>query len=370
MTTKTARIEVFRPGTFTPMEGSSLTYSAADLRAVVDAYDPATAPAPIVVGHPQTDAPAFGWVQSFDYDATAERLYATVGEIDAAFADAVKAGRYKKVSLSFFRPDSAANPVPGTWYPRHVGFLGGAAPGVPGLKNVQFSSGEGVATIAAFGEAGFEETASILRSLRDFFIERFGIEEADKALPSWRIEWLGETEIEKPGFGHSFTAPKTPIPQKEPPAVTKQPDPAFAVREAEVAAREQRLAERERTLAHADHVAFAEGLVAAGKLLPVSKDKVVALLDNLPAEASVSFAEGGEKVAPAAVLREILEAQPTVVSFGEFDLPGEPGKAGAASFAADGKPVDPGGLALDAKAQAYMRDHPGTPYLAAVQAVS
>lgn len=46
-----ARIEVFRPGTFTPMVGDPISYSAADLRAIADAYDPATAPAPIVVGH-------------------------------------------------------------------------------------------------------------------------------------------------------------------------------------------------------------------------------------------------------------------------------------------------------------------------------
>ena len=66
-----ARIEVFRPGRFTPMEGVPLSFSAADLRAVADSYDPETAPAPIVVGHPVTDAPAFGWVQSFDFDASA-----------------------------------------------------------------------------------------------------------------------------------------------------------------------------------------------------------------------------------------------------------------------------------------------------------
>ena len=116
-TTTSARIEVFRPGTFTPMEGDELTYSAADLRAIADAYDFDTAPAPIVVGHPSTDAPAYGWVSGFEFDAQAERLYANIELIDPAFSDAVKAVRYKKVSMSFFGPDNAANPQPGTWYP-------------------------------------------------------------------------------------------------------------------------------------------------------------------------------------------------------------------------------------------------------------
>ena len=36
----------------------------------------------------------------------------------------------------------------------------------------------------AFGDRGLEETASILRLMRDFFIEKFGLETADKILPS------------------------------------------------------------------------------------------------------------------------------------------------------------------------------------------
>jgi len=91
-----ARIEVFRSGTFTPMAGAALTYSAADLKAVADAYDAVNAPAPVVVGHPTTDAPAYGWVESFDYDASADRLFANLGDIDPAFSAAVKAGRYKR----------------------------------------------------------------------------------------------------------------------------------------------------------------------------------------------------------------------------------------------------------------------------------
>lgn len=372
--TLSARIEVFRPGTFTPMGGKPITFSAADLRAIADAYDPAVAPAPIVVGHPGTDAPAFGWVESFDYDSDAERLYANVHEIEPAFAEAVKAGRYKKVSMQYFAPTQAHNPVPGTWYPKHVGFLGGAAPAVPGLKNVQFSAEPGVTFEASFGAA--METASLLRKLRDLLIEKFGIEDADKALPSWQIEWLDDQEPAQVSPAYAADPPAiqpTPDPEKEP-AVSKQPDPAFAVREADVAEREKRLAEREAALNHTDNVSFAEGLVQDGKLLPASKDKVVALLDVLPGHAAVSFAEGADKLTPVAALKEILSAQPQIVSFGEAALedgPGQgPGKGKPASFAADGKDVDPEGLALHNKALDYQRRHPGTDYMDAVRAVS
>lgn len=371
----TARIEVFRPGTFKPMEGDAITYSAADLRAIADAYDPETAPAPIVVGHPGTDAPAYGWADRFEYDTKTERLYAELTDIDPAFAEMVKAGRFKKVSMAYFAPTQSHNPMPGTWYPKHIGFLGGAAPAVSGLKNAHFSAPADAVFTASFGERGFEETASLLQLIREFIIEKFGMEDADRALPSYRIEWLGDTEIQKPDQIDRFPAyaapadPK-PEPEKKEPAVTQQPDPAFAARETALTEREQRLVEREAKITHDDNAAFAEKLVEDGRLLPKSKDEVVAILNALPAEASVSFSEGSEMLAPGAALRRVLEAQPKVVSFGAMDIGDEGSEARTAAFAADGKAVDPAGLEKHNKAQAFMRANPGTDYTAAVRAVS
>lgn len=376
----TARIEVFRPGTFTPMQGAPITYSAADLRAIADSYDPDTAPAPIVVGHPEIDAPAFGWVKGFEYDADADRLFAELDDIEPAFADLVKAGRFKKVSMAFFSPGQSHNPVPGTWYPKHVGFLGAAAPAVAGLKNVQFAGKADTVFTAEFGARGFDETASIFRAMRDFFIDRFGLEDADRVLPSYRIEWLAELDDEDGRNGlHAYSAvparrPATTRPKKQEPEtpVTHKSDPAFAAREAELAEREKTLAARETAARHDEHVKFAARLVEEGRLLPVSQDKVVAIFDALPGEQIVAFAGGTAKLTPADALREVLEAQPKVVSFGELDLPEGPGaEAGkTAAFAADGKSVDPAGLELHNKALAYQRQHPGTEYMAAVRAVS
>jgi len=368
----TARIEVFRPGTFKPMEGEPITYSAADLRAIADAYDPETAPAPIVVGHPDTDAPAFGWVESFDYDLGDERLYANLHQIEPQFAELVKAGRFKKVSMAYFSPTQSHNPVPGTWYPKHVGFLGAAAPGVPGLKNAKFSAGPaGAVFTAAFGDRGLEETASLLRMIRDLFIEKFGLEDADRTLPAYRLEWLGEMGADAPDALYAAPpVPPTDPKPKEEPAVKPQPDPAFAAKEADLTRREAEIAQREAAAAHTDHVAFAEGLIQDGRLLPTLKDKVVAILDALPGHKSVAFAEGAEKLTPGAALREVLQAMPKVVSFGEADLGDEPGEAKPAVFAADGRSVDPAGLALHQKAEAFQRSNPGTSYLDAVRAVS
>lgn len=152
--------------------------------------------------------------------------------------------------------------------------------------------------------------------------------------------------------------------------MTQQPDPAFAAREAELSEREKKIAAREAAAAHDEHVAFAERLVQEGRLLPASKDKVVAIFDVLPGHAAVSFAEGAAKLTPVAALREVLEAQPKVVSFGAMDLGDDPATERAAEFAADGRPVDPAALASHNKALAYQRKHPGTDYLDAIKAVS
>jgi hypothetical protein len=321
------------------------------------------------VGHPDADAPAFGWVDSFEYDTKAERLFASLHEIEPAFAELVKAGRYKKVSMAFFSPGQGHNPTPGTWYPKHVGFLGAAAPAVSGLKNAAFAGAAGATFTAAFGVAS--QSASIFRRFRDWIIDRDGLEVADRILPAWEIDWLDEADDpQMPRFAADPDPQPAPKPKEEP-AVTQQPDPAFAAREAELKKREDDIAARETANAHAGHVAFAEKLVTEGRLLPVLKDKVIAIFDALPGHAAVSFAEGAAKITTSAALQEVLQALPVVVNFGEADL-GDGPESGAksASFASDGKAVDPVALATHNKALAYQNAHPGTAFLDAVRAVS
>lgn len=307
----TVRIEVFRPGTFTPMQGGSISYSAADLRAAADAYDKDAAPAPVVVGHPSTDAPAYAWAQSFEYDASAGRLYADVGEINPSFAEAVRKGTYKKVSLSFHRPDSSANPVPGTWYPKHIGFLGGAAPAVTGLQLVQFSE----------GPAGVEFVADFV-----------GVK----------------------GFGKSDRA------------TTRQTsaDPAFAAREAQFAEREAEFAvreaewkKRERELVGKDNADFAERMVSEGRLLPVHKSRIVSILNSAADSAAVSFAEGEEPVPMLQAFRDVLKELPKVVSFGALDLGPDPDRDVRPSIVVpNGYTVDPGQVELHNRARQIERE--------------
>lgn len=152
-------IEIFKPGNHTSNSGATVSFSAADLRQIAATYDPGAYDAPVVVGHPSDNAPAYGWVKGLRFDGQA--LKAELDKVDPAFAELVQAGRYRKVSASFYAPGSPHNPKPGAYYLRHVGFLGAHPPALKGLKAVEFSDAtEGVLD---FGE---REDASEVESLR------------------------------------------------------------------------------------------------------------------------------------------------------------------------------------------------------------
>ena len=128
-----AKLHIFRLGSRTPITADDLVRSD-------EAYNPKLHEAPIVVGHPEHNHPAFGWVQSLNFSAP--DLNADVSQIDPAFSKEAKAGRYKKISASFYEPKSKHNPVPSTYYLRHVGFLGAQPPAVKGMRPVSFNEAE------------------------------------------------------------------------------------------------------------------------------------------------------------------------------------------------------------------------------------
>jgi hypothetical protein len=383
--TTTRKIEVFRPGTFQPMSGEALTFTADDLRAIAQSYDTAAHPAPVVVGHPKTDDPAYGWIKSFAFDEESQKLIAEIGEIDPAFVDAVQAGRYKKVSMAFYRPDTPNNPKPGGYYPKHIGFLGAAAPAVSGLRPAAFVAVDeaALATFEFADATALREAATLFRSLREWIIEKFDLETADKALPGWTIQWISDAADREPRASPNFSAPSFTAPSFSAPALVpvaalptitpKLETPKMTqATDAQLAEREARVATRERELNEAAHASFADGLVREGRLLPVNKERVVALLNSLSIgdKMDVSFAEGDATVTKGAVdtLKELLAKQPVAVDFSAVDVGGA---VSLAEFSVEpGQSVDRTSLELHSKAVAYQRSHPATDYVTAIRAVS
>lgn len=397
-------IEIFRAGRHTDMHGRTIEFTRDDLADMAASYDPALSEAPVVVGHPKDNTPAYGWVRGLRVDG--DVLSAELHQVDADFADMVRAGRFKKRSASIFLPDGSDNPTPGKHYLRHVGFLGGAAPAVKGLKEVNFAGDDaGCAEFADMPNHGwvFRNIAALFRGLRDRLIETDGVEKADRVFPAYQIDSIRDAAEEQartglsyaaaPGAAEFHTPPAKATPAAGAPAAgavgaggithedTNVTDKTadFAAREqklnddaAALAAREKALADREAKARRDDAAEFADGLVTGGKLLPKDKAAVVELLLALPTAAPLSFASGDDTIEkPAADLfRELLEGMPKRLDFSEKSGKGEDAGAGAASFAApQGALVDADQLELHRKATAYQAQHPTVSFVDAVKAV-
>jgi hypothetical protein len=270
-------IKLMPPGTFTSVEGIEVAFSQADLEGAAASYDAASDPAPIVVGHPKLDDPAFGWVQDVVFQDGHLCARADPEKLDPAFAEAVAAGRYAKVSAKFYLPDAPGNPKPGRLYLKHVGFLGAAAPAVKGLGRVSFAEDPAGAAVTIETQTPKENVMSD----KDKKDQEASFAEREAALDSRAAELDAQAKT--------------------------------------LAAREAAASEAAVKARHDGNVAFAEALVEGGKLAPAGKELLVVALDGLEAEKTVSFGEGDGKqdLTPLAALKKLAEGAGKLIAFGE-----------------------------------------------------
>ena len=204
------KIAILRPGSFTSTEGVRVSFSHADLAQIASSYNADRDPAPIVVGHPKINDPAFGWIGSLSMEG--DTLVAVPSEVAPSFAEAVQAGHYRKVSAQLYQPGDPNSPAPTGWYLRHVGFLGAAAPAIKGLGTVSFAASARAITIAADDEilpfqvpAGYRADAAALQGwerarrvqLREphlSFAEAVTVAEADAEIAGHRRAMLSLAE--------------------------------------------------------------------------------------------------------------------------------------------------------------------------------
>lgn len=274
-------IHIFRAGTYTASSGQPVTLTAADLSASALAYDPAHHEAPLTVGHPKDNAPAFGWVARLS--AQGDDLEAVPRDVPAEFATAVRERRFAKISASFWPPSHPENPAPGVWSLRHVAFLGAAVPAVLGLRPVSLAGADDCITIefaapAATTEHDMADQDPAARQTADF---------------AAREQALNARE----------TTLKT--------------------QEDAIAAREQALREAEQVARRAEIASFVSGLTEQGRVLPVDQRALVSLLMDVGGESSADFAAplaDGDAVprTPGAWLREFLGRLPKQVEYAEL----------------------------------------------------
>lgn len=368
-------IEIFKPGKHTAMSGVVIDFSESDLKATADAYDPGLYEAPLVVGHPKLDAPAYGWVKSLAYSGT---LNAGPDQVDPEFAEMVNAGRFKKVSASFFAPTSPDNPKPGVFYLRHVGFLGATPPAVKGLRSASFAnSDEGVIEFSQDVDASV--VSRLFRSLRELVIAKFGADEADRAIPDYMIESIKPAQPSGPMYAapHQETQTMTPEQikklQDDNAALLAQID-ANKKKDVEFAERESRIKEQETKTKRADVAAFVDNLVdKKGSVLPLDRAPLVEFMSGLDAESVIEFSEAKDgatrKTRSAIWLREFLGRLPKQVDYAEHTKPGTDSDKVVSFAAPHGYAIDSTRLDLHNKALAYQRTNPNVSYEGALAAV-
>jgi hypothetical protein len=127
-------MEVFRAGDYGP-KGK---FTAADLDKIIANYDPAKHEAPLTIGHPEHDAPAYGWAEALR--RTGDVLFAKLKQVPDAIDHLVSEGRFKKRSISLY--NGANGPSL-----RHIGLLGAMPPEVKGLADLK---------LCEFGQDKFE----------------------------------------------------------------------------------------------------------------------------------------------------------------------------------------------------------------------
>lgn len=296
------KIHIFKTGTHTDSKGVSVSFTETDLQNSINAYNPAIHQAPIVIGHPKTDAPAFGWVKSLTADNG--NLYAVPEQIQHDFGEQVKQGLFKKVSASFYPPNSPTNPVKGVYYLRHIGFLGAEPPAIKGLEPIEFNENDKAVELTFdFSESPSDTADTPEKTLFNKVVSALGSLLFNEQPPSEPATPPNPNPISTPQKENAMTTPNPTPPINQAPAPAQATPPATPdPKDAEIANLKAQIAQKEQAEAQAKIKAeeqanndFAESLVKDGKLVPANKEMVVAVLnaiDTAGRASPLNFGEG------------------------------------------------------------------------------
>lgn len=183
--------EIFKSGTHVDSAGKEHTYSDADLDTIAANYNPQHNEAPLVIGHPKTNEPAYGWVG--EVKRFGSSLFAKAKSIVPEFEQSIKDGLFKKRSIALNKDMSL----------RHVGFLGAVPPAVAGMKDLDFSADAETQTfeISEFADVEKEDELPIQEPPVTPDAEAVPVEDEEEIIP----ESAGD--IPPP---ENFASPETP----------------------------------------------------------------------------------------------------------------------------------------------------------------
>jgi hypothetical protein len=183
--------EVFHTGKHTDAQGNAKDWTQDDLEQIVTNFE--SDDAAFVTGHPSSDAPAYGWAK--DIKLTEDgKLYVSGDNVNVNFAKSVFAGSYPKRSIGLRKK------ADGTWFMNHIAFLGAVKPALElaPVGEYKFTK-EQAAQVTSYDFSIETTTANslsrLMRSFRDWIIDKHGEDEANKIVDEWDIKWLERETI-------------------------------------------------------------------------------------------------------------------------------------------------------------------------------
>lgn len=254
--------DVFRCGTHLDHSGKWRTFTETDIDKAIASYKSDSAP--IVVGHPTLNAPAFGWIQQFRRQGPT--LQARASRVADEFADLVKRGLYKNRSISFNSD--------GTF--RHVGFLGAAAPAVKGLEDIQF---------ADKGEFITMDTAETVQTEQAAAQEQ--AEEVQAETEGQAAENKAEEQSSRADAAQK-TEPEVSLSNLE--SQQKQFQETVKKLESHIKSLENALNVEQEKNRKVEFAAYADELIRKGRLNPVAKAPLISTMESLFVSDQANFA--------------------------------------------------------------------------------
>jgi len=305
-------IDAFRAGN----HGSKGQFTEADIDRIVANYKPEQHEAPVCVGHPESDAPAYGWVGALRRQGNV--LQFQPRQVEPQFEEMVEAGRFKKRSASFYR-DQATGQITGL---RHIAFLGAQPPEVKGLADCKFEQSSTPAVEVDFQENLMtnENQDSVFASFKAWYDEKFGTKTPSTAVA------FSEADVKRIA-GEAVTAAVT--------AAVKPLQDKLDVQSTQFSERDKQLVTTETT---ARATAAIAKVKASGRWVPAF-DKMglgVVFSELAKATETVEFGEGDakKKLTPLDTLVSFMESLGKIVPAGADIFSGTVTKpaAGAVKF--------------------------------------
>ena len=333
--------EIFRTGSHTSLNGQSREFSETDLDSIASSYNPEEHEAPIVIGHPDTNAPAYGWIEKLQ--RVGDKLIAFPKQVSREFSELVKNGAFKKRSISI-TPDLKLN---------HVGFLGAAAPAVKGLKDVEFAENPDEEQFASFELEDLAEFEEESINASEPAVEQSSNHSNNQSIPESELT----TKLQQ--FSQELSTLKSTLLDFAEKGLSKE----------DLTKIHQRIDELRFSMQTNEFELMLNEKLAYGSITPAMKTKIQKIVNFLQRQnfASGDFSTNDFNKQVAALFTEFIEAIPQFNLNGEFATKGETNKMNVEDDFGDVE-IDSDQLKIHRKAIAVSKEK-NISYLAAVKEV-